>query len=149
MDIYSHRGNLYGPLPGRENDPGYIDAAIAAGFRVEVDVQTSRDKLWLGHDEPQYPIDAAWLDARADHLLIHAKNFGAMVSGHVFAHATEPFVFTSAGKIWLHAPMRPNERCIVPLITRAQLDEYVRYGIKDMGGICTDWPYAAREMFGG
>ena len=36
--LYSHRGNLFGPIPERENKPDYIDEAISAGFNVEIDI---------------------------------------------------------------------------------------------------------------
>ena len=36
--LISHRGNLTGKQPELENTPSYIDAALAAGFKCEVDV---------------------------------------------------------------------------------------------------------------
>ena len=54
MIFISHRGNLDGLNPDRENSPDYIDEAIKLGFDVEVDVRTKDGQLWLGHDEPQY-----------------------------------------------------------------------------------------------
>jgi hypothetical protein len=38
MILIAHRGNLDGPNPSMENHPDYIDAAINAGFHVEVDL---------------------------------------------------------------------------------------------------------------
>ncbi len=37
--IISHRGNLDGPIPERENSPDYIDQAIKWGFVVEIDIR--------------------------------------------------------------------------------------------------------------
>jgi len=54
MKFISHRGNLTGPNPERENHPSYILEATANGFEVEIDLWYENGKLILGHDEPQY-----------------------------------------------------------------------------------------------
>ena len=61
MIFISHRGNLDGLNPDRENSPEYIDEAIKLGFDVEIDVRTKDGELWLGHDEPQYKVSEMWL----------------------------------------------------------------------------------------
>ena len=38
MKLISHRGNLNGRIPERENHPDYIDEAIEAGYDVEIDI---------------------------------------------------------------------------------------------------------------
>ena len=38
MKIISHRGNIRGKVPGRENAPSYIDCALGNGYDVEFDV---------------------------------------------------------------------------------------------------------------
>ena len=38
MKLISHRGNLEGPNPERENHPDYIYGALQAGYDVEIDV---------------------------------------------------------------------------------------------------------------
>ena len=38
MILISHRGNIDGRIPEKENHPNYIDAAIKAGYDVEVDL---------------------------------------------------------------------------------------------------------------
>ena len=53
--LISHRGNLNGKNEDLENHPDYIMAAIHKGFDVEVDVWLYKDRLYLGHDKPQYP----------------------------------------------------------------------------------------------
>ncbi len=35
MRIISHRGNIEGPIPEKENCPEYINSALAQGFDVE------------------------------------------------------------------------------------------------------------------
>ena len=36
MRIISHRGNIRGRVPGRENAPSYIDCALGNGYDVEM-----------------------------------------------------------------------------------------------------------------
>ena len=38
MILISHRGNVNGKLPNRENTISYIKEAIAKGFDVEIDI---------------------------------------------------------------------------------------------------------------
>ena len=51
MRIISHRGNVRGRVPGRENAPSYIDCALGNGYVVEIDVWVIDGEYWLGHDE--------------------------------------------------------------------------------------------------
>ena len=63
MIYISHRGNLTGKNPELENSPVYIYQAIDKGFDVEIDLRydTLNKKLYLGHDEPQYPTTWFWI----------------------------------------------------------------------------------------
>ena len=36
MRIISHRGNIRGPVPGRENAPSYIDCALVMGMMLKL-----------------------------------------------------------------------------------------------------------------
>ena len=47
MIIISHRGNIRGPIPDKENRPSYIDCAIGNGYHVEIDVRSINGELWL------------------------------------------------------------------------------------------------------
>ena len=61
MKIISHRGNIRGAVPDKENRPSYIDCAIGSGYDVEIDLRMIDGELWLGHDEPQYRIEHSCL----------------------------------------------------------------------------------------
>lgn len=78
MKLIAHRGNLTGRDPGHENNPGYIDEALSAGYDVEVDVHLCGNKLFLGHDLPQYCVDPKYLYNRQKRLWCHAKNKEAL-----------------------------------------------------------------------
>ena len=76
MIIISHRGNLEGPLPNKENSLEYIDDAIHQGFLVEVDLWVVSKELYLGHDKPQYKISSEWIEKRKNFLWIHYGYIG-------------------------------------------------------------------------
>lgn len=59
--IISHRGNLKGPYPHRENHPDYLEAALKAGFGIEFDVWFVNGQWALGHDEPLYAVTFSYL----------------------------------------------------------------------------------------
>ena len=70
MRIISHRGNIRGPVPGRENAPSYIDCALGNGYDVEIDVRVVNNEIWLGHDEPQYKVSFNWIFHRQMNLVV-------------------------------------------------------------------------------
>ena len=145
MIIISHRGNICGPIPDKENRPSYIDCAIGSGYHVEIDVRSINDELWLGHDEPQYKIDHNWLDKRRNYLWLHCKNIEAAVecwSYKSFCHTSDPFTYTTTGKIWLHdLSMKINDNVIIPLIDKTDIIGLTDTTFFDGSyGVCTDYP---------
>lgn len=100
--FYAHRGNLEGRIAERENQPEYIDEAIAQGYGAEVDFWKVGDRLYLGHDDGQYDIDLKWLQDRKQFLLVHTKNQEALDfclrnKLHAFWHTHEDYVITTWG----------------------------------------------------
>ena len=144
MKIISHRGNVKGSIPDKENRPSYIDCAIGNGYDVEIDIRSIDDELWLGHDEPQYKIEHKWLQKRRKNLWIHCKNLQAAKECweyQAFCHSSDPYVYTSTGKIWLHDLFNPSMKIdddvIIPLIEEADL--YLLHNVRSYG-VCTDYP---------
>jgi len=76
MKYISHRGNLTGVDPSRENRPDYLIEAIAADFDVEVDVWYIDGKIMLGHDAPTYNVALNFI--KNDRFWCHAKNAEAL-----------------------------------------------------------------------
>jgi hypothetical protein len=145
MIIISHRGNIRGPVPDKENRPSYIDCAIGNGYHVEIDVRSIDGELWLGHDGPQYKVDHNWLDKRRHYLWLHCKNLEAAKecwSYHSFCHTEDPFTYTSTGKIWLHdISMKIDQNVIIPLIDKNDITGLTDTTFFDMAyGVCTDYP---------
>jgi hypothetical protein len=140
----AHRGNTNGPRPERENEPGYINEALAVGFDVEVDVWVKDHRIFTGHDAPQWPVTLEWLRERRDALWCHAKNLAALEfllehGFHVFSHDMDAYVLTSRGIIWAFPgrPITARTICVMP--------ERAMYSIDDLEnamGICSDFSTA-------
>jgi hypothetical protein len=132
--IISHRGNLSGRTPD-ENKPTYIEKAIIEGFDVEIDIWSMDNKLFLGHDEPQYEIDITFLSN--DKLWCHAKNkqaFEILLKNniHVFWHENDKYTITSRGIPWCYPNNYINNGITVEYSTKKD--------IPDILGICTNYP---------
>lgn len=144
MKLISHRGNIVGPNPKRENSPSYIDTAISAGYEVEVDINYLNGKFYLGHDTPDYEITENWMSIRKNKLWFHCKNLEAATKISVlgnnyrfFCHTSDPFVLTSNNYIWVHdLNMNINDRCIIPLLN---IDNIKEYNDKIIYAVCTDY----------
>jgi len=141
MKAISHRGNIKGAVPDKENRPSYIDCAIGNGYDVEIDVRSINGELWLGHDEPQYKIEHKWIQERRKNLWIHCKNLQAAKECweyQAFCHSSDSYVYTSNGKIWLHdLSLKIDDDVIIPLMDDPDL--YLLHNVKPYG-VCTDYP---------
>ena len=141
MKIISHRGNVRGPIPEKENRPSYIDCAIGNGYDVEIDLRIIDGELWLGHDVPQYKVEHSWLQPRKEYLWIHCKDLAAAKECweyQSFCHMGDPYTYTSTGKIWLHdLSMKIDNNVIIPMID--DIDYAPMNG--QPYAICTDYPY--------
>ena len=139
MLLISHRGNLYGPEPSRENHPPYIKEALARRFNVEIDVWRVNDAWALGHDEPTYEIDDSFL--KNESLWCHAKNLNALyemmnMNVHCFWHQEDDFTLTSKGYIWTYPGnlLTSKSICVMPD------DMQNVYQTSDkISGICSDF----------
>lgn len=141
MKIISHRGNLRGPKPDKENNPIYIQEALDLGFDVEIDIWQIEKKLLLGHDEPVYPIDFKWLAERDSNLWIHAKNFEVLFNlldeeriTNLFWHQEDKFTLTKSGYIWAYPGQPYRKKSIV------NCRNEFPFGIDHCHAICTDYP---------
>ena len=120
MKLISHRGNINGCNPNKENHPDYIKNALTCGYDVEIDVWHINDKWYLGHDEPQYEIEYKFLTQQ--NLWLHAKNANSFYnllhdsSCHTFWHTDEDWVLTSNKIIWTfpNKKLFPNSVCVLP-----------------------------------
>ena len=152
MKIISHRGNIKGPNPQKENRPSYIDCAIQLNYYVEVDIRWQDNNFWLGHDEPQYCIDSTWMESRKDKLWFHCKNQEAAIKMHnlnknylYFCHSNDSYVLTSTEHLWVHdLNSTIDHSCIVPLLTIQSIQTYKNI---QPFAVCTDFVNICKEKF--
>jgi len=146
MKIISHRGNIIGPVPDKENRPSYIDAAIGLGYDVEIDLRLIDGEFWLGHDEPQYKINESWMKLRKEKIWYHCKNIESSLElikineGYkFFCHTQDDYVITSVNKLWVHDLTNTiNENCIIPLLGLLEISNYKNH---IPYAVCTDYVY--------
>jgi len=140
MKLISHRGNLIGPNSERENSPSYLQETLDNGFDVEVDLWFIEDKLYLGHDEPQYLISHSWLTQFLYRLWVHCKNPEAIVylqenypQINYFWHQEDTLTLTSKKYIWVYPGKQPIKDSI------AVMPEIHNDDISQCLGICSDY----------
>lgn len=118
----AHRGNTKGRKEDLENSPEYINTALKDGYYCEVDVWLIDKGLFLGHDEPKYPIEIGFLIN--DKLICHAKNIEALhlmldfPDIHCFWHQEDTCTLTSKNYVWKYPEV---------------------YSKGELWGICSDW----------
>ena len=138
MIFISHRGNIEGPNPEKENMPEYIISASNAGFDVEVDVWNIDGAWLLGHDKPQYPVEESFLESPG--FWCHAKNIDAlreMISNdkiNCFWHEEDDFTLTSFGNIWTYPGKKVTKKSVI-VLTSLDVPKECRGAF----GICSDW----------
>lgn len=151
MRYIAHRGNVDGVDLERENQPGYIDTAISLGYDVEIDLRTKGNTLYLGHDDPQYPISLDWLLDRRNNLWIHAKDYESLktlsrTNLQYFYHTSESYTLTSNGYIWSHDfTNKMNNMCIVPLLSKEEVEKYDQV---EFFAVCSDFILDCEKKFG-
>jgi len=133
MLIISHRGNLKGPEPEKENEPSHILKVIEK-YDCEVDVWMVKDKFFLGHDKPQYPIDESFL--KNPRLWCHAKNIDALYymiqqpEIKCFFHNIDDHTLTSNGLIWTFPGCKlTNKSIIVDISKNWKEKNYICLGV--------------------
>jgi hypothetical protein len=143
MKLISHRGNINGPIQELENSPEYIETAITLGFDVEVDVRIRNNKLFLGHDEPQFELSINFLEKYYSKLWLHCKEIEVIEKFneldpngthlHYFWHENDVITLTSKGNIWAYPGKQPilNSIAVLPEINGDDVSKCY--------GVCSDF----------
>lgn len=140
MILISHRGNIDGINRTLENSTNYIEEAISKNYDVEIDIWYKDNKLYLGHDNPQYNISIDWINKRRSRLWIHCKNIDAInylynygTKFNYFWHENDKVTMTSHQYIWAYPGEQPIKNSI------AVLPEIFNDKLTDCIGICSDY----------
>ena len=138
MFFISHRGNISGKDPERENSPLFIIESIEAGYDVEVDIWYEKGEFYLGHDYPQYETDVEFL--KNEKIWCHCKNIEALGKArdanlHCFFHQTDDVTLTSKGLLWVYPGKKliNNSFCVLP-----EVSDYSIEDLSKCAGICSD-----------
>jgi hypothetical protein len=138
MILISHRGNTNGPNKEKENHPDYIVKALQKNYDVEIDVWAD-DKIWLGHDKPQYECSISFLINNYKKLWIHCKNLEALdlLSNfkvlNYFWHQTDDFTLTSKNFVWTYPGKYVCNRSVLVI------DDAREYAGPICFGLCSDY----------
>lgn len=138
MILVSHRGNISGTNPEKENHPDYITEALSQGFDVEIDIWGDKE-LWLGHDKPQYKCSVSFLINNYQKLWIHCKNLVAMdiLSEfkvlNYFWHQKDDFSLTSKNFIWTYPGKHVCNKSVLVV------DDAREYAGPICFGLCSDY----------
>lgn len=160
MRIISHRGNIFGPNPQKENKPEYICEAIDKGFDCEVDVWFNGSGYnygwWLGHDKEQHKISLNFLLRLRKKLFIHAKSiktleeliridnqmswWSKLFGGKLeyFFHDQDDCTLTSKKFIWTFPKVKNYLYKTSIAVMPERADDW--YGLMTCYGVCTDYP---------
>lgn len=143
MRLISHRGNLNGKIPEKENSIEYIKEALSKGFDVEIDLWYVDNKWFLGHDIPQYEVDFHWIDEWSYRLWVHCKNIESVEflveyeneysEINWFWHQEDTLTLTSFGYVWAYPGKQPIKKSI------AVLPELYSDDLSKCVGICSDF----------
>ena len=152
MKLISHRGNMDGQMPSKENRPSYIDSTMQLGIDVEVDLRFIDGDFYLGHDNPDYKVTIKWMELRKDQLWFHCKNIEAVLEllkqkdFKYFCHTSDNYVLTSTNHIWVHdLDGTIDENCIIPLLDKSDI---VRYDGAKPYAVCTDYINVYKKLNG-
>jgi len=147
MKLIAHRANTDGPNTSTENSPEQITRCIEKGYDVEIDIRydSLTDKLWLGHDEPQYSVNWYWLAEKKDNLWIHCKNLDALyyfshgTSGfNYFWHQEDDYTLTSKQYIWAYPGKTYTKNTVIVMPEWNNMD-WDMLRVSNCYGICTDY----------
>lgn len=148
MLIISHRGNLYGDDPIRENTLEAALDAIRYGFFVELDIYWDNG-FYLGHNAPMYPIEKGQVLELKNHCFFHVKNIEAIerleeLECNYFWHENDKMALTRNNEIWLY-PSTQNTDCKHSKSIFCLPEKIDGFSGKGFYGICTDYPFAYRK----
>jgi hypothetical protein len=145
MKLIAHRGNIDGPDLSRENNPEYIEQAIAQEFDVEIDLRWKDHQFYLGHDAPQYHISISWLVQNKEVLWIHCKNREALekmslspIQFNYFWHETDCYTLTSKGIGWVYPGEIPYNNSVI-VMPEWKNSEWYMLEYDNCYGICSDY----------
>jgi hypothetical protein len=149
MKLIAHRGLTTGPNKNFENQPNQIKLAIEQGFDCEVDLWVFENRLYLGHDRPQYNITEQFL--KQPGLWIHCKHLPALeycqndIKLNYFWHETDAYTLTSKGYIWTY-PDKQVGKFGIMVMPEWEDPTFEKTKLIDCFAICSDYVIKLKEI---
>ena len=148
MKIIAHRANIGGKNFHTENKISQIRKCIDAGFDVEIDIRSIKNKLYLGHDNPEEVITEDELFKLKENCWIHCKNLEAFShfnnlnqTYNYFWHENDKYTLTSKGYLWAYPGQALDKNCICVMPEfNSPINELKELKNQSLAGICTDYP---------
>lgn len=141
MKLISHRGNINGKNPDKENSLNYILDALKRGYDVEIDIWYINNSWWLGHKEPNYELIITDFKNNFNKIWFHCKNLDALYkilgyNSQYFWHQEDDFTLTSTNNIWTYPGKKLTEKsiCVLP-----EQSNYTPEELNGCYGICSDF----------
>jgi hypothetical protein len=149
MKLIAHRGLYKGPDKNLENRPYQIRSALDRSFDCEIDLWVFEDRLYLGHDGPQYNITEEFIQQMG--LWIHCKNLAALEycqfkqGLNFFWHESDSYTVTSSGYIWCY-PEKELAKNSVMLMPEWADPNFEKIPGVNCYAICSDYVEQLKEI---
>ena len=113
------------------------------GYDVEIDLRIKDNKLYLGHNEPQYLLDLDWFEKYHTKLWLHCKEIEVIeklnqldLRGtylNYFWHENDTLTITSKGYLWAYPGKQPinNSIAVLPELNGDDTSKSL--------GVCSDY----------
>ena len=140
--LISHRGNIDGIEPLKENSPQYIEETLNKGYHVVVDTWLiGKEHLSLGSEQPTYPITLKFL--KNNNIICRAKNVVTLEylltqQVHCFIHDRDDYVLTNGGLIW-SAPGKSVMTSGIMSMPEYVIPDISSLAILPCAGICSNY----------
>lgn len=140
MKLIAHRGLIEGPNKHLENQPAQVERSLARGYDCEIDLWVFDNRLYLGHDGPQYNITREFLEQPG--LWVHAKHLPALewlldTELNYFWHQEDYYTLTSHHWIWAYPgqPVTSRSVQVMPETADPSLNNIDWHA----HAVCSDW----------
>lgn len=139
--LISHRGNINGSNKENENSYETINLALKKGFEVEIDVRSFKNKLYIGHDEPNLELNFNKIED-VSKIWFHCKDIDSIAiikqinCKKFFFHQQDDLTLTSNGYFWTFPGQKITKNSIIVLPENAN---YKTDDFKMCSGICSDF----------
>lgn len=151
LNLIAHRGLIKGPSKTLENQPHNLRATLEQGYDCEIDLWVFDNRLYLGHDGPQFNVTQAFIENPK--FWIHAKNLEAFywltdTQLTYFWHENDKFTLTSNGYIWSYPEQDLTNKSI------RLMPEWADPGLTTVKenvcyGVCSDYILKINELLCG